>query len=113
MLEDASKISVDLSEEVTQLEQATLSYCLCRAAYHGDMVGCDTCEEWYHLSCVGLSKVQADKIERYVCVRCAMRASMKATCAVVGNITNRWLVPEERIRQREQRSARYSEEDCS
>ena len=34
------------------------------------MVGCDVCEGWYHGTCVGVSKDEANDLERYVCPRC-------------------------------------------
>jgi len=34
------------------------------------MVGCDLCDQWYHGTCVGVTKDEANDMERYVCPRC-------------------------------------------
>ena len=34
------------------------------------MVGCDFCDGWYHGSCVGITKDQANTLEAYVCPKC-------------------------------------------
>lgn len=35
---------VELPEEVAELRQAVVGYCLCRRPYEGFMIGCDHCE---------------------------------------------------------------------
>ena len=35
---------VAMPEEVEELKQAVVGYCLCRRPYEGFMIGCDTCE---------------------------------------------------------------------
>lgn len=35
------------------------------------MIQCDSCEEWFHGSCVGIEEHQASDIERYHCPQCA------------------------------------------
>ncbi|KAM7426153.1 Lsd1/2 complex PHD finger containing protein Phf2 [Porites harrisoni] len=49
-------------------------YCICRQAYDPSqfMIQCDSCEEWYHGSCVGIEEYQAPDIERYHCPQCAL-----------------------------------------
>jgi len=34
--------------------------------------GCDTCDDWYHETCVGLNVQQAKKIKSYTCPRCCL-----------------------------------------
>lgn len=34
------------------------------------MIQCDTCEIWYHGSCVGIEEDEADLIEEYKCDLC-------------------------------------------
>lgn len=47
-------------------------YCICKKPYEEGrvMVGCDSCDDWLHIECVGLTPEQADAIETYVCKRC-------------------------------------------
>ena len=33
-------------------------------------IGCDRCQDWFHGECVGISKLEADSIEMYVCPNC-------------------------------------------
>jgi len=41
------------------------------------MVGCDTCERWYHGPCVSMSKAAADSIDTYLCPECAKLANLQ------------------------------------
>ncbi len=52
-------------------------YCICRGPEAGFMVFCDKCEDWFHGSCVGLKKKQAEKLEKYICPNCAPSAPDK------------------------------------
>ncbi|KAJ7379357.1 Lsd1/2 complex PHD finger containing protein Phf2 [Desmophyllum pertusum] len=49
-------------------------YCICRRPYDSSqfMIQCDSCEEWYHGSCVGIEEFQSSDIERYHCPDCAL-----------------------------------------
>lgn len=58
------------------------------------MVGCDTCKEWYHCACVGLSKSQAEKLDKYICIRCLLIYSFDEAGAHAGRICNKWMLPE-------------------
>eukprot|EP01040_Poterioochromonas_malhamensis_P012481 gene12481-13656_t len=59
--------------------------------YFGQMIGCDTCDEWYHFQCVGLSVAQAEKAEKYTCIRCALRNSVQITASYAAKIANKWM----------------------
>lgn len=58
LLDEAKHIPVLLSLEpkvVAALDDGGNRYCLCRGPNDGSfMVGCDTCEEWFHGACVKL-----------------------------------------------------------
>ena len=51
-------------------------FCLCREPYDENrfMIACDTCNEWYHLECIGLSeregKILARATKPYLCPIC-------------------------------------------
>ena len=47
-------------------------FCVCQKPYADGvpMIGCDTCNDWFHLPCVGLTTESAAKIESYKCPKC-------------------------------------------
>lgn len=58
-------------------------YCFCRKAYDQTipMICCDVCDEWYHLSCVGMLTSEATCVEHYSCITCQKRRKKK--CASI------------------------------
>uniref|UniRef100_A0A1D2AF40 Uncharacterized protein n=2 Tax=Auxenochlorella protothecoides TaxID=3075 RepID=A0A1D2AF40_AUXPR len=48
-------------------------YCLCQQTYEADtsMIMCDSCGEWFHMRCVGISQTQAKVTKKYTCPVCA------------------------------------------
>jgi Transcription factor S-II (TFIIS), central domain/PHD-finger len=46
-------------------------FCICQGPDDGTpMVACDSCDEWYHLSCIGVDYNRAKEISEYVCMMC-------------------------------------------
>ncbi|XP_028398444.1 CXXC-type zinc finger protein 1-like isoform X2 [Dendronephthya gigantea] len=46
-------------------------YCVCRRPDVDQfMIGCDACDEWYHGSCIGITKKDAKKIKQFFCHSC-------------------------------------------
>ena len=37
-------------------------------------VQCDLCQEWFHCTCVGLTKEYAEKIDKYNCKKCKIQS---------------------------------------
>ncbi len=101
LLAEAKTINVNLTEFTENLAVLTKTYCLCRQLYFGVMVGCDTCNEWYHFSCINLTAIAAEKCDTYICLRCALNNSFNYSAELVGNITNKWMVCSEHFKQRE------------
>ncbi|KAF9428426.1 hypothetical protein BGZ94_002445 [Podila epigama] len=52
-------------------------YCLCRTAESGMMVECDECHEWYHGTCVRVSKREASSKSNYICPICNLSISIR------------------------------------
>lgn len=48
------------------------TFCSCRKGYDENIsyIGCDTCVEWFHYGCVGLTVKEANKLNNYTCSRC-------------------------------------------
>lgn len=58
------------------LEDGGERYCLCKGPSDGSfMIGCDTCEEWFHGRCVRVSAKMGKKLEQehkpFICPLCA------------------------------------------
>jgi ribosomal protein L21E len=46
-------------------------FCLCRGPDNGEfMIQCNECKEWYHGSCVSVTREQAEAIDIYLCPDC-------------------------------------------
>lgn len=91
LLTETKSITVDLSVYIDEINQIMRLYCICRQPYSGDMVQCDTCEDWYHLSCVGMTAAQAERCDNYICPRCAILQSFNAAALSVAETVNRWM----------------------
>lgn len=101
LLAEADTLAVDTSESAESVRQVVKSYCYCRLGYHGEMIGCDKCDEWYHWTCINMSQAAAEKTESYICLRCCMHASFTDTCRRVALLTSKWMKPTELAKQRE------------
>jgi heat shock transcription factor 2 len=65
-------ISGDLDQDSSQDEDA---YCVCRGPYKGFMIGCDSCNDWFHGSCIGITEEDGEKLDKFVCARCSIQES--------------------------------------
>ena len=47
-------------------------YCVCQTPYDASrfMVGCDTCHNWFHGDCIGVSEESVQDIDVWVCKKC-------------------------------------------
>jgi hypothetical protein len=81
---------VTAMDELSELKSLMCGYCVCRQPYEGFMIGCDGCEEWYHGTCVGITEDQAEKFDKYVCVRCSTLRVYKENAATVAGVLRKW-----------------------
>ncbi|BFZ55717.1 COMPASS (complex proteins associated with Set1p) component [Savitreella phatthalungensis] len=64
-------------------------YCICRRGDLGRwMIGCDACEEWYHGSCVRVSRTDEHLLAQFYCPRCERdghgKTRWKRKCRLAG-----------------------------
>ena len=92
---EAAQLPCNLSVYTDAITASTQLYCLCRGTYYGNMIGCDYCEEWYHITCLAMAKGIADKLDNYMCCRCATAKTFSNICKSIAEVTNKWMRPEE------------------
>lgn len=65
-------------------------YCLCRRPVNPDIpvIQCESCEEWFHFGCVGLSASEAEKIEIYYCPQCSADKKVKEDSSTDAQVDN-------------------------
>lgn len=90
LLREHDTFIVTSTEHTAKLKQAVCSYCICRRPYDGFMIGCDECDEWYHGLCIGLSESQAEKFDKYICLRCSIKKNYYLFCSSIANIIKKW-----------------------
>ena len=53
------------------LENQPRRHCICDMPNDGQpMVQCSGCQEWFHLVCLNLTELQAQRMESYICINC-------------------------------------------
>jgi len=59
-------------EDTSEDEQEKYKeYCLCRKPHANRfMIACDSCEEWFHGSCVGVTRKQSESYDSWICIPC-------------------------------------------
>jgi hypothetical protein len=90
LLDEHESLKIEMPDELATLEDATQNYCICRKPYEGFMIGCDECEEWYHGSCIGVSESRADRFDKFVCVRCSVKNTFKASAKNAIGVIRKW-----------------------
>jgi len=77
------------SQEVTHDEDDTNLYCICKEPYNSNiwMIGCDTCQNWFHGKCVGITALEARKIKNYVCAECVKKNQNTSVKPTPQNVT--------------------------
>ena len=58
-----------------------MKYCICREPWNRTkMIGCDYCEEWYHIACLSLKRSDVQKLKniQWKCPKCELLDSQKS-----------------------------------
>ena len=95
LVDEHDTFLVTLPDKIEALKEATRGYCICRRPYEGFMIGCDECEEWYHGACIGLTEAQADKLEKFVCIRCSIKKMYITSSNTIAAVIRKWCDPKE------------------
>lgn len=90
IIAEGKKLDIDVSNQLDILYSASKSYCICRLHYYGDMIGCDRCDDWFHLSCVGLTQAQIQNVEEYTCVKCLIGISVSSSFTRAKKVIDTW-----------------------
>ena len=98
---------VQMPEEIAKLKDMMCGYCICRKPYDGFMVGCDTCDEWYHGPCIGLTEQQAEKFDKYMCIRCVTQKQYKMCTDTVLNVVRKWTSSKDLAKSRKEFNQRH------
>ncbi|KAG0231496.1 hypothetical protein BGW42_000202 [Actinomortierella wolfii] len=73
-----SKVSISSSSDSgVDMERDDQVYCICRSSEAGMMVECDECHEWYHGTCVRVSKREATVKTNYICPVCNLGLTIR------------------------------------
>ncbi|KAF9977974.1 hypothetical protein BGZ73_004257 [Actinomortierella ambigua] len=72
-----SKVSISSSDSGVDMERDEQVYCICRSSEAGMMVECDECHEWYHGTCVRVSKREATVKTNYICPVCNLGLTIR------------------------------------
>lgn len=107
LINEHNSFLVTAPDAFAELKQVVCGYCVCRQPYEGFMIGCDGCEEWYHGPCVGISQEQAQKFDKYVCVRCSTLRVYKENASTVAAILRKWSSAKDLAKARSGDSQRY------
>lgn len=67
----APLVFIDI-KDLQILDDCCRLFCLCQKSWENDvfMISCDSCNDWFHNECVGLSFVDAKRLKTFVCPRC-------------------------------------------
>lgn len=90
LLDEHESLLVCLPDELKKLRKALKAFCICRRPYDGFMVGCDSCDDWFHGPCIGISESKADKVDKYECVRCLLVKVFDASAATIAGVIKKW-----------------------
>lgn len=108
LLEEHGSLIFDMSDEVAELSQGMKNYCLCRRPYEGFMIGCDSCEDWFHGPCVGVTESHADKVTKYVCLRCTVKKTYTASAFALVGIIRKWSGEKDRKQARQLENQKFT-----
>lgn len=90
LVEEHNTLLIEMPDEIDSLKQATQKYCICRRPYEGFMIGCDECDEWYHGRCIGVSESRADRVDKFICIRCSVKNVFTSSAKIAAGIIRKW-----------------------
>jgi hypothetical protein len=115
LVDDYETLMVEMPEEIARLNQAIKHFCICRGPHSGHMILCEECQDSFHATCLGMSKVRAEKLERYVCIRCSLKKIFRSSSSTIAGIVKKWTSDKELHKARQiefQKYQRKSRKEC-
>ena len=99
--------------DISVCQQYVDLYCLCQLPYQDGvfMIGCDSCDDWYHPQCVAMTPSMAKKIKRYQCPRCCKRKGVPYAYGEVKGLPDEPEKAKERDKEKGERSDRERVDD--
>lgn len=73
--DDIVDVEGDEEDEEDEDEACLARPCKRPASEEVDWVQCDTCEQWYHNLCVGITAKKATELDSYICPYCSAPSS--------------------------------------
>ena len=67
---DAEKENYSDSNKPKSFSSEEPLFCICRQPESDFMIQCDSCKEWYHGNCIGITKRKAKSLDTYTCKIC-------------------------------------------
>jgi len=68
----SAELLVNFKQLIKQKNEQDI-YCICNTGYNERaMIECTSCENWFHLECIKMSRKEANCIETYNCNACKL-----------------------------------------
>jgi hypothetical protein len=76
--EDEDKYLAAAEEDEDGVPKIDL-FCMCQKPWNPNqfMVGCDTCNEWYHDTCLGIPQEDLEKLDKFMCMWCVEKGKRR------------------------------------
>lgn len=90
LVDEYEHLMVEMPDEIARLNKAIKHYCICRGNHHGHMIPCEDCKDVFHASCLGLTKARAEKVDKYLCLRCSVKKMYRTSSSTIATIVRKW-----------------------
>jgi hypothetical protein len=92
LVDEYESLMAEMPEEIARLNKAMKHYCICRGHFDGQMIACHECYDFFHASCLGISKARAEKLDKLICVRCSTKKIHVLCSEAVASVVRKWTI---------------------